>query len=247
MLVHVRRSMGFALAGMAALWVLAGSADAKPRNPPPQPAPVVVAAPAPAPVAEAPRTVAGEFAGAESLIPVADGRARSRKASPLKGTSYLFVETVPEHADVRIDGNPEGRGRVFLRLRDDRLVAVSAAAPGYESVEGFVELREAEVSKFRLVLRPATSGLAGSLTVLTEPTGAEVAVDGVAAGTTPVTVRRVPEGRHEVSLRSGSWFYSEVTDVRSGQVMLVSVPVGASPPAVAPVPQPVARDRKSVV
>lgn len=214
---------------------LVSSVDAKSKTPPPDPAPAVQAAAA---TPDAYRAVVGEFVGVESLVPLADGRARVKKASALKSTAFLFIETQPEGAEIRVAGSPEGRGRVFLRLRGERLVTVGAAAPGYEAAEGFVELKEGEVSKLRLVLRPATSGLAGSLTVLTEPTGADVTVDGAYVGTTPLTVRRLPEGRHDVTLRSGSWYYVEATDVRSGLATLVSVPIGASASAYVPPPAP---------
>ena len=227
----------FAVEGLLVAALLAcglvSPADAKSKNPQPDPAPAS-AAQAP----EAPRAVVGEFAGVESLISLADGRARVKKGAPLKSTAFLFIETLPEGAEIRVGGNPEGRGRVFLRLRGERLVTVGASAPGYEAAEGFIELKEGEVSKLRLALRPATSGLSGSLTVLTEPTGSEVTLDGSFVGTTPLTVRRLAEGRHEVTLRSGYWSYGEVADVHSGQSTLVSVPVGATAAAYVPPPPP---------
>jgi hypothetical protein len=209
------------------------SAAAKSRNTPEPTAAAQAVEP------ESSRLAPGEFSGPEILVPPAEGRARARKPSPLKSPAYLFVETVPETADIRIDGSSEGRGRVSLRLRGDRLVALAVSAGGYENAEGYVELREGEVTKLRLILRTASSGPEGLLTVLTEPSGAEVTVDNSFAGTTPITVRRLSEGRHEVSLRSGSWYYNESAEIRSGQPTLVSVPVGASAPvASAPAPQP---------
>ena len=222
---------------VAILGVLCGVAvaEAKPRSPEPPAPPPPPPAPEPAPAPRVRGPAPAEFQGVEVLIPPGDARLKNRKPNPLKRPAYLFVETSPETAEIRIEGSLEGRGRVFLRWREDRVVNLQVSAPGMETVSGAVELREEEVLKLLIPLKPATQGGTGALTILTEPTGAEISVDGEFVGRTPLTVRRVPEGRHEVVLVSGSWMYRQDVDVAARQVILVSVPVGASSPPAAPV------------
>jgi hypothetical protein len=178
-----------------------------------------------------------------SLVSQADGRLQARRASPLKETAYLHVETDPVDADIRIDGSLEGRGRVFLRIRDSRWVRVTASLPGYPTVDGFAEMSEREVTKLRLALRTPTNG--GNLTVISEPNGAEVRLDGTPVGQTPLTLHKVVPGSHVVSLSHGGWTWEDRVDVRLKETNLVLVPVGASAvsrqvAAPAPAPTPVA-------
>lgn len=213
--------------------VVAAEAKPRPSDPPVPPPPAPAPEPAPAPRVRGPAP--GEFQGPEVLIPPGDARLKNRRPNPLKRPAYLFVETSPETAEIRIEGSLEGRGRVFLRWREDRVVNLQVSAPGMETISGAVELREEEVLKLFVSLRPATQGGTGALTILTEPTGAEISVDGEYVGRTPLTLRRVPEGRHEVVLVSGAWMYRQDVDVAARAVSLVSVPVGASSPPAAPV------------
>lgn len=71
---------------------------------------------------------------------------------------------------------------------------------------------------------------AGAVTITSEPSGAKVVVDGIERGTTPVEIRGLAAGRHELELtRSGYRAYSGSFSVAGVQATLIVTtdPVGA--------------------
>ena len=158
-----------------------------------------------------------EFAGAEALQPVADGRARAAKAPSLVDTAWLFVQVTPADAEIRVDGALQGRGWAYVVEPRTRLRHLSVTSPGFVPIEGFVELEEKRGTKVKLVLRPA-----GVLTVVTEPPGAGVTCDGFDAGRTPVTLRDIEPGPHRVGLSMGTWKWADDVLVGPAGTQVVS-------------------------
>ena len=178
-----------------------------------------------------------EFDGEEALMSPADAKARPKAKRPLREPAYLFIVTEPSDAEIRVDDVLEGKGKVFLRTTGNRQRYVVVSAPGYDSIEGVVELEEREVTKLRLEL----PRLGGRLTVLTDPPGAEVRLDDAPAGHTPVTLRRLRPGSHRLSLTSGSWSWSGEVNVSATETNVISMNMGGvveSAPAQPPAPPP---------
>ncbi|HRN18557.1 MAG: PEGA domain-containing protein [Trueperaceae bacterium] len=132
----------------------------------------------------------------------------SARLELLKGDAGVFVSSEPSDAQVFLDGVALGR---------TSHLDVAMVAPGRYQLEvrkeGFlpdvrmVELRKADTAFVHVVLT-AISG--GSIQVVVVPR-ARVLLDGVASGTSPVTLAALP-GTHRVTLiREG--FHSEVLDV----------------------------------
>lgn len=189
-------------------------------------------APAPAPIdyealkkEKLPRP--GEFMTAKALTSVTEGRLMARKAKPLTGLGFLFVETNPPTAEVQIDQADMGRGRVFSRERHNRMIRITVKAAGYESVDGYVELTENQVTKLKVDLLR----IGGGLTILSEPYGVRVRVDGELVGTSPITAGRLSAGSHAVKLESGDWMWEDSVQVRQGEINVLSVPVGIRSPS----------------
>ncbi len=180
------------------------------------------------------------WVGEERLLSVADGQAQARRAAALREPAYLFVEAASPDAEILLQSNLEFKGRAFLKIRDTRLVRVTVRTPGVGTVDGFLELSEREVVKFKVgYTRPAT-GPGGLVTVISNPNGAEVYLDGVNVGQTPLTLRKVAPGLRQVAMSFGSWTWQSQVDVRAGQNELIEVPVGAvamAAPAPAPAPR----------
>ena len=119
-------------------------------------------------------------------------------AVPSPGPGSLSVRSTPAGATVRIDGEAAG---VTPLAREgvppgERLVAVSL--DGYRQWRGPIWVYAGEKSKVETTLTP----LPGLLEVVSEPPGAEVSVDGVPTGVTPLDNLEVRAGSHRVELRS---------------------------------------------
>lgn len=180
------------------------------------------------------------WVGNESLIPVADGQAR--KVAPLREPAYLYVEAESPDAEILLQNNLEFRGRAFLKIRDTRLVRVTVKSGGKGAVDGFVELSEREVLKFKVGYQRPAGVKTGTVTLLSSPNGAEVYLDGAPVGQTPLTLRKVPVGSRQLAMTYGSWNWQGLVSVRPERAELLEVPVGsghaATPAAAAPEPAP---------
>ena len=104
----------------------------------------------------------------------------------------LLLKTEPEGADVQIDGVSAGRTPRLvtnLSVRDVHTVRLRKAGYLDQVLSVKFEGRKPLVREERLVLA------SGTIDVLSEPTGAEVTVNGIPRGRTPLKVTGVPKGR----------------------------------------------------
>ncbi len=235
---------GWARATMSLCWAITPAACASTSAGTRQEAPPEhEAAPAPTPQPPAPpvqepphdrvpATGMEEWLAPKDLVAPSEARARAKRSPALGETAFLFVVTEPGSARIMVDGVQAGDGQAFLKVRGPRWKVVRVEAPGFEPVEGGVEVREREVVKLRVPLAP----VGGRLTVVTDTPGAQVLLDGRVVGATPLTVQRVAEGVHRLVLRAGSWEWSGDIEVRPGETRLIEMTVQAATPAALPTP-----------
>jgi hypothetical protein len=148
----------------------------------------------------------------------------SAPSSPAVKTGTLVITTNPSGAQAIVDGQDRGvtplkidlsAGAHRLELKSaggTRLVAVTIA-------EG------TQVSQY-IELPLPVSGV-GQLTVRTEPAGARVTVDGVARGTSPMTVTDLTTGEHAVVLESDIGSVKQTVTIESGATAQLVVPMTA--------------------
>lgn len=113
----------------------------------------------------------------------------------LLGARGVRIDTVPGDARVALDGGLAlhwGR-RWLLHQGSYRL---RASAPGYRELNQALEVTDARDQHLALTLEP----LPGHLALTTTPVGAAVRLDGSARGTTPLTLRDLPAGRHRLEV-----------------------------------------------
>jgi hypothetical protein len=67
--------------------------------------------------------------------------------------------------------------------------------------------------------------MTGGLSVRSDPPGARVTIDGQARGTTPVTLRELPPGEHEVVLEAGGRQVRQVVRIEPGVTAELVVPM----------------------
>ncbi|NOZ02218.1 MAG: PEGA domain-containing protein, partial [Deltaproteobacteria bacterium] len=80
----------------------------------------------------------------------------------------------------------------------------------------------------------------GNLTVLTDPTGAEIRIDKMAAGTTPLTIEGVAPGGHGIDIVAGQFKWSGTVKVYPNRTKVLDVDLKAytTPPPPPPPPPP---------
>jgi diacylglycerol kinase family enzyme len=147
-------------------------------------------------------------------------------------TGSLDVITEPFNAQVFLDGEPEGSTPLTI---DNLLIGrytLTIKKAGYANLSKSVEITENENTEVNEIL---TDGK--ELTILTNPSGAEVSVDGKFAGTSPLTTA-LTYGKHEITAVSGDMeqkktvaidksHAGEITIHLQKQIKITSVPPGA--------------------
>lgn len=150
------------------------------------------------------------MAGQSQEITIAQGESRVIKMDPqgpsapnpnlpppLDAVGRLRVVTPEPDAEVFVDGSSMGIGSMDRRDIPAGKHFVVVRKQGFAEWKREVELKPGE--SMSLTADLASSG---TLKVLANVTGAEVFVDGQAAGTTPVTVPNVSAGDHLVEVRA---------------------------------------------
>ena len=133
----------------------------------------------------------------------------------------LLVKTDPPGADIQVDGVSVGRSpRLITHLAAKDTYSVRLRKAGYQDQKISVKFdgRKPLVREETLVLA------SGTIDILSEPVGAEVTVNGIVRGKTPVKVTEVPRGRATVKFRMDG-FADETRElaINAGDVQTLSV------------------------
>ena len=166
----------------------------------------------------------GLLAVAGAGIPVARRYVRPSTAASANGT--LNVNTNPQGAHVFVDGVDRGLtpltvalkpGAHGLELRVDgaapRTMPITITAGG--QLAQYIDL-------------PKDAATVGQLHVRTDPAGARVSVDGVAHGTSPVTIADLAPGEHAVVLESDLGSVKQLVTIEAGLTASLTVPLSAA-------------------
>jgi hypothetical protein len=134
----------------------------------------------------------------------------------------LIVTTNPPGARLFVDGVEQGATpfTVTLKAGAHALELRGAGAPRHVPI---TMTAGAQMSQY--IDLPTTVAAAGQLQVKTEPAGARVSIDGVARGTTPVTVSDLPPGEHAVLLESSFGPVKQTVTIEAGITASLTVPL----------------------
>jgi hypothetical protein len=158
---------------------------------------------------------------------------QQRSATPLPAT--LTLQTTPPGLEVAIGGKTLGATPLSVSLAAGDYSVVLTAADGRTrelavtlgaggSVMQHVEMSAAPPA--------AVATATGALRVETDPPGQLVVVDGVRAGTSPVTVPSLATGRHSVVVRGARGEVRRTVAVESGETVSLVLSAVAAPAAV---------------
>ncbi len=160
----------------------------------------------------------------------------------------IAVRSIPGEAAITLDGahqgmTPLGSDALIIENVDPGPHQLVVSKRGYQDAHHQFWIGSGQRSEIRLTLT-ATSSTAGSLSIISSPTGADVQIDGEYRGRTPLTVSGLTAGRHQVALdlpgyvrsttsvdiQNGVMTYLDPALTRSaavGYVSIVSNPAGA--------------------
>lgn len=138
-----------------------------------------------------------------------EGPVLEKSESLTEELGLLLLQTEPEGANVEIDGVSFGQTpKLVTTLPVNGNYTVTFSKVGYQPLKVAVKFngREPLVRQEKLVLD------SGTVNVTTEPAGAEVSVNGLLRGTSPLLVRDIPKGRARVKVRLAG-FREETRDL----------------------------------
>jgi hypothetical protein len=146
----------------------------------------------------------------------------TRPSESLTGQGELVVHSRPEGAKVTIDDEDRGVTPLTIRI-----------APGTHVLQLRVGTAEPRVIPLMIHAGVQTAqyvemqGVAstGVLEVRSEPSSARVTIDGQARGSTPVTLRDVAPGDHQVVLERAGWKSTQTVRVEPGGTAKLVVPI----------------------
>jgi hypothetical protein len=153
--------------------------------------------------------------------------------TPIVSTGSLNVESDPPGAEVKVDDTVRGTTPLALSLPAGmhRLVVQRGANVKQLDVEVTSNKEKAYHIAWGASSTPPSPVLTGNLSVVSDPAGSTVVVDGSSRGQTPLTIRDLSVGRHDVVVRGSSGSYQRTVQVESGAT--ASLVVGGAPSAAA--------------
>ena len=133
----------------------------------------------------------------------------------------LLLKTEPEGCDIQIDGVSVGRTpRLITHLAVKGTYGVRFRKAGYQDqvISVRFEGRKPLVREERMILA------SGTIDISSEPSGAEVTVNGIVKGVTPLRVTEVPRGRATVKFRLDG-FAEEIRElaINAGDVQTLPI------------------------
>lgn len=134
----------------------------------------------------------------DDFVTLSSGAYISRHAElvPVKG--LLLLTSEPAGCSITLDGLSLGETpRLVTTLEARNVYRLQLQKPGYQTAQ--VEVRFA--GRTPLVKHEKLILDSGVVEIRTEPAGAEVTVNGISRGKTPVTVSDIPKGRATVQLK----------------------------------------------
>ncbi len=151
-------------------------------------------------------------------------------ATPVVSIGSVTINSQPAGAEVTVDGVVRGATPVKLSLSaGDHQLQVRSA----DTVRELPLTVEADTSSTHYIEFAAAEAApsTGRLEVASDPSGADVRLDGVLAGKTPLTLQTVTPGEHRVTITSGDTTITRTVRVTAGataSVVASAAPAGVS-------------------
>jgi serine/threonine-protein kinase len=194
--------------------------------PPPQPASNVSKA-VKATTARRQFTLSSAIIGLLVLLVIGEGIAigmllRRPIAPAVAATGAFAVETVPAGARVVVDGVDRGETPLQLALPPGAHTVGLTLGAQTRELPVVIAAGGSYARHVEFATPPPASVATGDLAIRTRPSGAAVVVAGQTRGKTPLTVRALPPGPHEVLLQLHGQQLQEAVTVQAGTTVQLS-------------------------
>jgi hypothetical protein len=151
---------------------------------------------------------------ARKTITIEAGKRAVVDAELSRTKALLLVKTTPAGASVKINGIDRGDTPLMITDLDTGTYRLHLSAPGHISKEIQVQLPD---ERPRLEEISLISDF-GQLVVNSDPAGADVMLNGISKGTTPITIERIPTGSTTLEIHTeGYERYRETIKLTAGE------------------------------
>ncbi len=138
----------------------------------------------------------------------------------LRSRFAMVTLTVPSDADILVDGEVKGR-RTWTGALGAGSYQVECRQAGHRATQQSITVEE-NVSRTYTLQAP--SPITGMLSVISEPLGAHIAIDGKDYGTTPQNIDNLLIGSHQIKLsKSGYTDQTQAVTVKEGEMSEVNI------------------------
>ena len=154
-------------------------------------------------------------------------------SAPLNAVAAMGTadfKSVPDGASIAIDGTPRGVTPLRLSLAPGTYNVQITSGSISRTLPITVEANSV-VSQYVELAGVAAPSPGGRLEIGSEPSGAQVALDGVSKGVTPLSIADVAPGQHRVTVSNGENTVSRTVTVTRGAtatLLLSTAPVAAA-------------------
>jgi hypothetical protein len=139
-----------------------------------------------------------------------------------EGEGELVVQSRPEGAQVKIDGEVKGNTPLTVRLDSGAHVLEVQSGKSEPRVIPLMITAGVQTSQYVELQGVAKTG---ALEIRSDPAGARITIDGRPRGTTPTTIGDLTPGDHTVVLESGGRKASQTVRIQAGTTAQLSVPM----------------------
>jgi len=140
----------------------------------------------------------------------------------------ISVESSPTGADIYFNGNYRGRAPVTITEVWPGTYPISAEMSGYRTFTTTVSVSSDQRSAVSFPMTPVNT--AGALYVISSPSGADIDLDGLFQGKTPITLSNLAAGTHTLQLSyPGYYDWKSTVEVPDGGTKTVSAPLNPIP------------------
>jgi hypothetical protein len=143
-------------------------------------------------------------------------------AAPVTGTAAF--DSLPAGAEVSIDGTPRGVTPLQLTLPPGQHTVELRSGETVRTLPLTIEAGSTVSQYVEFAAAPTT----GRLEIVSEPSGAQVRVDGQLRGVTPLTIAAIAPGEHAIAVSSGDTTVRRQVTIAAGATANVTVSIAGA-------------------